>query len=493
LTPDPSVDSLMRAASALREAGRIPEAIAAYERLLVREPALPNSWYNLALLLRQARRYDAALAAYQQALDRGVSQPEEVHLNRGVIFADHLRRNADAERELMCALALNPRYGPALLNLGNLQEDRGLREPARSLYESALAADPRCSEALARLAGVSTVADPGDALVSRLRQALAVERGAAERASLGFALGRLLDGCGAHEAAFAAYVQANRDSRASAGPGGARYDRRAWERVIAELMSVFSVSPATRPLRRGAAPPIFVCGMYRSGSTLAEQVLASHARVTAGGELDLLPAIVARELSPFPAAMAHIAPARLERLAADYLSSVAALFPGADIVTDKRPDNYLHIGLIKSLFPDAKIVHTLRNPLDNCLSIYFLHLAHAKSYALDLSDTGHHYRQYQRLMAHWKRLYGDDILDFNYDAFVQSPRPALQTLLGFCGLDWDDACLSFQQASNAVKTASVWQVRQPLYRQSSGRWHHYERHLADLRKTLDDWVDGGPD
>ncbi len=172
---------------------------------------------------------------------------------------------------------------------------------------------------------------------------------------------------------------------------------------------------------------------------------------------------------------------------------MSRLFPQAGVVTDKRPDNFLYLGLIKSLFPDAKIVHTTRNPLDNCLSVYFLHLDHGMGYALDLLDTGHYYRQYRRLMAHWKRLYGADILDFDYDAFVRAPRPAVERLLEFCGLDWQEGCLSFHRVQNAVKTASVWQVREPLYQRSSGRARHYASHLGPLRAYLADLLDGAPD
>ena len=155
-------------------------------------------------------------------------------------------------------------------------------------------------------------------------------------------------------------------------------------------------------------------------------------------------------------------------------------------MTDKRPDNYLYIGLIKSLFPDARIVHTRRDALDNCLSIFFLHAGHGIPYALDLMDTAHYYRQYRRLMAHWKRVYGDDILDFDYDEFVREPRPAVEKLLGFCGLEWEESCLSFERQRNSVKTASVWQVRQPLYQRSSGRAQHYAKQLEQVDAYLRD-------
>jgi hypothetical protein len=226
--------------------------------------------------------------------------------------------------------------------------------------------------------------------------------------------------------------------------------------------------------------------MFRSGSTLTEQVLAAHPRVTAGGEIDFIPALVQTELAPFPSAMTKLGPGALEQFAARYRDRLSALFPSADRITDKRPDNFLYIGLIKSLFPNAKIVHTTRNALDNCLSIFFLHLDQSKGYALDLMDTGHYYKQYRRLMAHWKSLYGADILDFDYDAVVREPRPAVENLLAFCGLAWDENCLHFHRANNPVKTASVWQVREPFYMRSSGRWRFYERHLRALSAYLAD-------
>jgi hypothetical protein len=172
-----------------------------------------------------------------------------------------------------------------------------------------------------------------------------------------------------------------------------------------------------------------------------------------------------------------------------YRDGIALQYPQAEVLTDKRPDNFLYIGLIKQLFPTARILHTQRNVLDNCLSVYFLHLSRAMPYALDLEDIAHWYRQYRRLMAHWKTLYGDDIHDVDYDALVANPRPQIESALTHCGLAWDDACLNFHATRSAVMTPSAWQVRQPLYQRSSGRWRHYERHLAGLRRALGEFAE----
>lgn len=474
----------LRSAATLESAGRLAEAEALYQRVLAAWPDLPNTWYNLARLQRRAGRYDAALASYQQALDRGVSEPEEVHLNRGVIYSDFLRQDDAAERELQAALALNPHYVPALLNLANLREDFGKQDQARALYEKILSLEPRCYLALARYAGLRTIAKPDDPVIARLRAAIAdPHASAADQAELGFALGRALDSCGAYDAAFAAYAAANRDSKRSAGPAAA-YDRHKHERVIDDVSAAFEPGQAAAKRLPHSARPVFICGMFRSGSTLTEQILAAHSQVASGGELAFLPSLVRTELAPFPATLATVTQAQLDQLAARYLDMLARVFPTGERVTDKRPDNFLYIGLIKRLFPDARIVHTVRNPLDNCLSIYFLHLDHSMGYALDLADIGHYYVQYRRLMARWKALYGADILDLDYDALVREPRPAIERLLAFCGLEWEDACLSFERSARAVKTASVWQVRERLYRRSSGRWHNYAAQLAPLQAHL---------
>ena len=193
--------------------------------------------------------------------------------------------------------------------------------------------------------------------------------------------------------------------------------------------------------------------------------------------------------APFPASMARHEPARDAQFAAEYRAHLARLFPQAkagDFITDKRPDNYLLIGMIKRLFPAARFVHSVRDPLDNALSVYMQHLhLRGATYASDLAAIGHYYGQYRRLMAHWKALYPADIHDFDYDAFVREPRAELDKLFAFLGLDFDERALDFHTRGNTVKTASYWQVRRPLYAEASGRWKRYDAHLAPLRRALE--------
>jgi tetratricopeptide (TPR) repeat protein len=490
-----TTDFLQRHANTLLRQGRRPEAIDAFRRLLSARPDYADGWYNLGYLLKSESQYDAALAAYGEALAQGVKDPEEVFLNRAVIYSDFLRRDEAAELELRAALERNPRYLPALLNLGNLQEERRRRAEAAATYERALAFEPHPrdgrardlqGEALARLAQLRAPRDPEDPLLSRLKQASEdAALGPTARANLLFARGRACDVLGLHDQAFADFAAANRLARQPGPP----YSRVRARRFTDALVRTFQPAPASGA--EAVLPrvqPLFICGMFRSGSTLLEQVLAAHPAVTAGGEIDFLPRLVRGPLAPFPASMGAVDEAGLAKLAGDYQAHLERLFPGAGpgtLVTDKRPDNFQLIGLIKRLFPGARIIHTIRQPLDNGLSIFMQHLdQRAMSYSSDLGDIGHHYGEYQRLMAHWKRLFGDSILDFDYDDFVRAPRPALQRLLEFLGLEWDDRCLEFHTLDNTVKTASYWQVRRPLYREASGRWRNYRMHLGPLVSTL---------
>lgn len=470
----------------LRRAGQIPEAIEAYRSLLLVKPELAESWYNLAWLQRQARQFTDALSSYGEALVQGVSNPHEVHLNRAVIYSDHLHQYSNAKRELGAALAIAPDYVPALLNLGNIHEDEGNRSAALDAYRRALQADPSNALTLARLAGATVADGPDDPLIGEVRTRLSrVPQESADAADLGFALGRMLDKVGDYDAAFAAYARANRASRSSRGNMFPDYDPADKERFVDRIITTFSEHA---PERGGAESrvPLFICGMFRSGSTLVELILSGHSDIAAGGELDLLPNIIQEKLQPYPEAAAQLAPALLDESRRLYLEAIDHIAPDAPIITDKRPDNLLHIGLIKRLFPSARIIRTHRNPLDNILSLYFLHLDPAMAYALDLEHAAHWYTQQERLAAHWKRLYPADILDVDYDELVRCPAPLIRAMADFCGVGWEASMLDFNATRGTVKTASVWQVREPLYQRSSGRWRNYEQQLTNVFPGLAD-------
>ncbi|WP_129136827.1 sulfotransferase [Luteimonas sp. YGD11-2] len=465
-----------------------PAAVEACRRLLERRPADADGWFNLGYALRHAGVFEAAIDAYEQALRHGVADPAMVHVNRAAILADHLRRDDAAEAELQRALGLSPAHPHALLNLGNLHEERGRRDDAVTSYRQLLArgaGDPMAAEALARLASLQPPSHAEDPLFGQLRRMADDPRvPAATRANLCFARGRAHDALGDATAAFAAFAA----GKALAHAGHRGYDPGAAQARTRQLIDAFPQPALARPQRLQPAP-VFICGMFRSGSTLLEQVLAAHPDIAAAGELDLLPRMAATVLSPFPAAVAGLDDRGRDALAAEYHRALMARLPpqaaACRMVTDKRPDNVLLIGLVKQLFPQAKIIHTVRDPRDIALSVLMQHLnPRAFPWAADLQAIGHHFLEQQRLVAHWRALYPGDVLEFDYDAFVAAPERALRTLLEQLDLAWHADCLRFHRLDNTVKTASAWQVRKPLYADASGRWRRYHEQLQPLEAML---------
>lgn len=472
----------MRRAAQLFREGRHAEALPAYRQLLAAYPDLPDSWFNLAMLERAAGDPNAALASYDRALALGITGPAEVHVRRAAILSDDLGQPEAARAALGEALAIDPDDIAALLNLGNLDEDVGDRPAALTAYRRALRVAPGHPLALARLIGLADGAELSGA-IDAARAWLADGRCTPQdRADLGFAIGAALDRQGDHDAAFAAYRDANAGSRAIAHANGIGYARAAVDAFVDRQIAAFPADP-TPPAPR-TAPVVFVCGMFRSGSTLLEAMLARHPAIVAGGELDSLPALIARHGLADPVAVARADATLIGQVREAYLAAIAPRLGGHARIIDKRPDNIFHLALIRRAFPDAAILITERQALDNCLSVYFLHADPQLGYASDLADIGHFFAAQQRLAAHWQGVFGTALHRVDYDQLVVDPRPVLGATLEFLGLDWDERVLAPDQAAGAIRTASNWQVRRPLYRDSSGRWRHYAAHLAPLEQAL---------
>ncbi len=481
---EPGLSVLQARADALLRSGDVAAAIAAYKALLEHAPGRTDAWYNLGYLQRTARDFEGALASYAAALTHGAADAEAIHVNRAVILAEHLDRPYEGEAELRHALAVNPLFLPAWLNLGLLAEDSGDADAARAAYAEVARHDPANGRAAARLAALDVVQGDAAGAAARLSRLLAAPGlPPPEAAEIGFALGNALDATGDYRLAFTAFAEANRTAR-SLVPPSLRYDGAAQDRLIDALIGNFPRTDRHAEVS-GGDPPVFICGMFRSGSTLCERLIARHGRVTAGGELETIPAMAAHRLHPYPTAVAGLPDTALDDLRADYLREARARFPHADVLTDKRCDNVLHIGLIKTLFPEAKIVHTRRHALDNILSVFFLYFDDSISYGFSLGDAVHYYKGYRRLMDHWRSLYGDDIIDFDYDAVVRDPEPVMRRLLEFCGLEPEPACLAGQAADGVVRTASAWQVRAPLNTRSSERWRNYAAYIPEVIAALD--------
>lgn len=460
--------------------GETEAAIGHYQRLLARQPELADAHFNLALLYKKIKRYDDAISSYESAISHGINNVQEAYSNLGVLYAE-LRQKDKALQMYNRALEIDPGYIPALFNLAGLHEESGERQKATELFNQIQSLNPDHWESLSRLVHMKKVSNDDQNLIETLQQVTADQsKDLLARESLYFALGKAMDDLGQYEQAFAAYRDGNELGRQRHPP----YDKRLVEQFFDQLIQYFGSESITWKQTALTAEPIFICGMFRSGSTLIEQVLGSHPDVTAGGELEYIPWLVSRRLSPFPEALQKISTEEFETMANEYLSKLNNLFPDAKMVTDKKPDNFLLLGLIRMLFPAARIIYTRRNPLDNCLSVYFQQLGGNLNYANDLENTAHYYRQHARLMDHWQNCFKENIFTVDYDEFVKTPELILRPLLAFLGLEWDDRCLEFYRSESLAQTASVWQVREELHTKSSGRWRNYTPYIQGIQSLL---------
>ena len=304
------------------------------------------------------------------------------------------------------------------------------------------------------------------------------------RTMIHFSLGTLYDRDGKFGPAFEQFEQGNNAKQQFYDP----------DQHTATIDQIIRTFPATAfrdlPVSDNTSElPVFIVGMPRSGTSLAERVLSSHTAVAAGGELrniyDLTEEIagMAGENMRFPTGVDQLTRADLQRLSGEYLDVITRIGEGALRVTDKLPHNFQHIGLIRMLFPNARIIHCIRDARDTCLSCYFQNFFGYHPYTENLEHLGRHYRDYRRLMDHWKTA-GIPMLELPYEQMVDDPETWTHKLIEYCGLDWEDQCLRFHESDQHTRTASYDQVRQPIYKGSVGRWKNYETQLSPLLREL---------
>ncbi|MBM4218818.1 MAG: hypothetical protein FJ171_04100 [Gammaproteobacteria bacterium] len=472
--PLPIIDELARFCLAR---ARLETAVAAYQEYLSHHPGTAIAHYNCGYYSGKLGKHQMAIDHYLQALQLGIDRPEEVHLNIANVYADALRDDTLARKHLDTALSINTAYIAAHFNLGHLAEQRGELEEAQRCFWRCLQLDASNDAALARLADTCDFARDHDALFERLLEAAGREA----NADLHFSAGRACEQRGDYVRAWQHFTLANESDRRRFPI----YDPSEWERRINRIISVCDADwIACRRLAHGRAP-LFICGMFRSGSTLVEQILAAHPSFTPAGELEFFPRLVAMNLPRYPEGLESLTAERLASWAHAYATEAAVLFADAARVTDKRPDNFLYLGLIKAMFPQAQVVVVCRDWRDVALSVYTTRLGPVANYATDLTHTRHYIRQHDRLLAHWQSQFGADMFFVSYQRLVAEPRPEIERLLQFLGEPWDDRCLEFHQLRNTVRTASVWQVRRPLYVSSVGRWRRYQERFAGLLDTED--------
>ncbi|MEA2768796.1 MAG: hypothetical protein QOD93_1758, partial [Acetobacteraceae bacterium] len=467
-------------AVALESLGRERAALAAWQAVVRLEPTRHEVHAQIGRIHLANKRMAQAEAAFRAAATTAVgSQPARIYQARAATSAD---RPAVAEALLRQVIADDPACAEAHALLGRILAESGRTNEAAASYERCISFDSAMAGAWYPFAILKKFTVSDKDLIDRISGSLQrPDLKPPQRQAIHFALGKAYDDVGDYAAAMHHRDAANRLRGARRRLDRPKLDRRTSRTITATPRGFLARRPDPG---EDSQTPIVIVGMPRSGTTLVEQILSSHPDVAAGGELAFwgeqdVPGL--RIPGPDPE------PETVRRLANDYLDVLRGISPDAARVTDKMPFNFAHLGLIRQVFPRATIVHCRRNPVDTCLSIFGTDFSTPYEFASDRGDLVCFFRQYQRLMAHWRQvLPSDGFIEIDYEALVADAEPVSRRLVAACGLEWDDACRTPHQNPRPIATASLWQARQPIYRTSVERWRHYEPWLGELRSLLTD-------
>jgi tetratricopeptide (TPR) repeat protein len=463
----------------LRDLGRRRDAVVAFERAIAADPSRAENHCNLGTMLFEMRRVDPAMDCYRRALALQ-SDYAPAHLSLGLALRQQ-RRPREAEASCRSALSIDPNYVEALAFLGELQADRGLFSEAEEIFKRALTIDPTFAPVFSSIATHRKMTSADTDWLQGAEAVLANRLPLAHEIGLRFAIGKYFDDTSRYEEAFKQYELANELTKRY----GAKYQGAKFSRLVDQLILGFDSAAVMRKGRVQASPselPVFVLGMPRSGTSLAEQILASHPAVFGAGELTFWNAAYR---AYHDAELDNTGPGKLSALANDYLGHLTSLAGGAQRVVDKMPANFMYAGLIHAAFPLARIIHMQRHPIDTCLSIYFQNFFNIGPYANDLESLAHHYSEYLRVTDHWRAtLPASALLEVPYEALIEDQEHWTRRMIDFVGLQWDAKCLDFHRTDRVVITASKWQVRQKISKTSAGRWRNYEKFVEPLRRLL---------
>ena len=464
--------------------GFIDEALKLLERCLELVPEFHIARSNYATALGLQQNFSAAMVQ----LDR-LEREDPGNISHQVQSAATLSmagRFEEAHRKFRSVLKTMPNNARVMTSYGHSLRYGGKGAEATDAYLKAIDMDPKAGEAYWSLANLKTFRFPDEQIANMQTRLAALTKPGPDKYHLAFALGKALEDTKAYDESFEAYAVGN---------------------VIRQRMSAYDREDTSKRVNgmiehcgpdlfdgngHPSNEPIFIIGLPRAGSTLLEQILSSHSQVEATTELPFIRQI-AGELSEmrkwdddskYPAVLQELSVERRKELGQQYLDRAAVHRTGAPRFIDKLPNNFLHVALIKTILPNATIIDVRRKPMAACFANFKQMFAQGQEFTYSLEDIGHYYADYLRVMAHWHSILPQDILTVQYEDVVEDLESQVNVLLAHCGLEFEDACLSFHEQQRAVRTASSEQVRQPIYRDALELWKHYEDHLEPLQEVL---------
>ena len=482
-----NVDVMRLLAAIAGRAGRADEAEQLLERAISIAPDLLSAILDLGYLRKEQERFAEALESFDRAIALAPDDPQP-HFLRGATMA-----RAAFTHEAIAAygkcLELKPTHAGALLGRGHLLKGLGRYNEAVASYDACIQHRPDTGEAYWSLANLKTYRFSDEAVAEMERRVRGSGLTVQSEVNFLFALGKAWEDRGDYERAWAYYQEGNTKQR-----GEVAYDPVQTETISDRIVAAFSGDFLASCAGTGLADPapIFILGLPRSGSTLLEQILASHSQVEGTSELPYL-VRVATSLNRnrvdginYPEAVRELGPSHFRSLGQDYLSySQLHRRSGAPRFIDKMPNNFPHVGLLSLILPNARIIDARRHPLDACLSCYRQLFAKGQTFTYDLNELGEYYLQYQRMMDHWAAVLPGRVLTVQYEEVVADFENQVRRLLEFCGLPWEDACLRFYESERPIRTPSSEQVRQPIYNRSVGHWRPYAQHLEELITVIE--------
>ncbi len=475
-----NADALNNLGAAFDKLGVLSEAEQCFRQAIAVKPDHSEAHCNLGILLRRRGETPESEIWLRRALKL---KPNHVdaRFNLGVTLVS-LGRLREARTCFEKVLKRAPRHADALYLMGHIARLEGRFEEAEARFERVLKINTKMPGAWAALVGTRKMTSSDAAWLEGAKQIAASEITPSEKADVHFAIGKYCDDVNDFEQAFQNYKRANQLLKTIADP----YERDVRRCFVDDMIRVYT-REAISTVQGGASAsmkPTFVVGMPRSGTSLVEQIIASHPAAKGAGELGFFGDEVLAHDSDLRQGMLS-EPAR-KKLAEGYLRTLETRCGDAPRVVDKAPVNSDYLGAIHSVFPNARIIYMRRDPIDTCLSCYFQHFSVAMNFTMDLSDLAHYFREHQRLMAHWRAvLPRGSILDVPYAELVADQETWTRKILDFLGLEWDERCLNFHETKREVVTASTWQVRQKIYKNSVARWRNYEKFINPLLELRD--------